>query len=161
MKIEELKINPFDQFDKEWALVTSGGINKHNSMTVSWGGMGILWNKRVITIYIKPCRYTYSFMEENDYFVVSFFKEEYRRSLAVMGSNSGRDVNKDKLSGLTPIEHDKVTIYKEAYLTFVCKKIYYNDLVLENVPEDAKGKYYIKEKQHRMYVGEIVEVIGE
>lgn len=51
-----------------------------------------------------------------------------------MGLTSGRDINKDDVSGLTPIAHDKVTIYKEAKMTFICKKIYFNDLHLENMP---------------------------
>ena len=104
----------FTQFDKKWALVTAGPINNHNSMTISWGEMGTLWSRPVVTVYIKPCRYTHKFMEENEYFVVSFFKEEYRKALGVMGSKSGKDVNKDELSGLTPIEYKGLTIYKEA-----------------------------------------------
>jgi len=47
-------------------------------MTISWDELGTLWNKSVTTVYVKPCRYTYNFMEENDYFVLSFFQEEYR-----------------------------------------------------------------------------------
>ena len=151
--------NPFEIFDKSWALLTSGPINKHNSMTISWGGLGTLWNKKVATVYVKPCRYTYSFMEENDYFVLSFFKEEYRKALMMMGSHSGREVDKDSLSGLTPIKHGEVTIYKEAKITLICKKIYFNDLDINNIPIEEKERHYLKEAPHRMYIGEVVEII--
>ena len=67
------------------------------------GEMGTLWSKPIITVYAKPVRYTHTFMEENDYFAVSFFPEIYKKSLGIMESNSGRDINKDELSGLTSI----------------------------------------------------------
>ena len=158
-KEEEIIINPFTNFHLDWALVTAGDINHHNSMTISWGEMGTLWNKQVVTVYIKPCRYTYKFMEDNNFFVVSFFEEIYRPALNVMGSRSGRDINKDKESGLTPIEHGWVTIYKEARLTLICKKIYRQNLNIKNIPEEAIDHYYQKEKPHRMYIGEVVEII--
>ena len=152
-------IKPFDLFNKSWALVTAGPINNHNSMTVSWGELGTLWRKDVATIYIKPCRYTHQFMENNEFFVISFFDEEYRNSLMVMGSKSGRDVDKDGLAELTPISHKEVTIYKEAKLTLVCKKIYQHDMVLENIPQEAVETYYKEESPHTMYIGEVIEVI--
>ena len=61
-------------------------------MTISWGELGTLWNKSVATVYVKPCRYTYNFMEENDYFVLSFFQEEYRDALKIMGN---KDIHVD------------------------------------------------------------------
>ena len=152
-------IKPFDLFHEGWALVTAGPIDNHNSMTVSWGELGTLWSKSVATIYIKPCRYTHKFMEENDLFVISFFKEEYRKALSIMGSKSGRDVNKDEMSGLTPVKHNEVTIYKEAEVSLVCKKIYRHDLVKDNIPEKEIKTYYQIEKPHTMYIGEVVEII--
>ena len=152
-------IKPFDLFNKSWALVIAGPINNHNSMTVSWGELGTLWRKDVATIYIKPCRYTHQFMENNEFFVISFFDEEYRKALSIMGTKSGRDADKDKLSGLTPISHNETTIYKEAKLTLVCKKIYQHDMVLENIPQEAVETYYKEESAHTMYIGEVIEVI--
>ena len=154
-----MEIRPFDLFHKDWALLTAGQIDDHNSMTISWGELGTLWNKNVATVYVKPCRYTYSFMEKNDYFVLSFFDEEYSQALSLMGSKSGRDVNKDELSGLTPVNYEGVTIYKEAKMTIICKKIYYNDLILENIPADAIKHHYQSEAPHRMYIGEVIKII--
>ena len=152
-------IKPFEIFNKTWVLLTAGPIDNHNSMTISWGEMGTLWGKNVCTVYVKPCRYTYNFMENNDFFVLSYFDEEYKKALSIMGSKSGRDVNKDELSGLTPVKHDKVTIYKEAKLTIICKIIYHDDLLIDNIPDKEKDTYYKVEKPHRMYIGEVVEVI--
>ena len=156
-----MEVNIFDFFNKGWALVTAGDISHHNSMTVSWGEMGTLWGKSVVTIFIKPCRYTHSFIEDNDYFVVSSFSDEYKPSLLLMGQKSGRDFNKDELSHLTPLEHDGVTIYKEARITLVCKKVYQNDLDISFIPKAEVDKYYQQEAPHTMYIGEVVEVINQ
>ena len=69
----------FAQFDKKWALLCAGTKEKHNTMTISWGGMGTLWSKPVVTVYVKPCRYTYGFMNDNDYFTVSFTRKSTKR----------------------------------------------------------------------------------
>ena len=52
--------------------------------------MGTLWSKPVVTVYVKPVRYTYGFMNDSEYFTVSFYPEEYRKALGIMGSQSGR-----------------------------------------------------------------------
>ena len=54
----------FAQFDKKWAQLCAGNKERHNTMTISWGGMGTLWGKPVVTVYVKLCRYTYGFMNE-------------------------------------------------------------------------------------------------
>ena len=151
---------PFEIFDKTWSLLTAGPIGEHNSMTISWGEMGTLWSKKVVTVYVKPVRYTYQFMEKNEYFVLSFFDEKYKKSLAIMGSKSGRDVNKDELSGLTPKEYKGVTIYEEAKITIIAKKIYHADLLKDNIPDFANDTYYQVEEPHRMYIGEVIEIIA-
>ena len=154
-----MKNYTYDKFNSEWALVTSGTINDHNSMTISWGSMGTIWNKEVVTIYIKPIRYTHTYIESNDMFVVSFFSKEYKKALSIMGSRSGRDVNKDELADLTPIEYKGVTLYKEAHTSFICKKIYQNELDINFIPEEHINTYYKEEAPHTMYIGEIIEII--
>ena len=75
----------FTQFDKKWALVTAGNQDSFNTMTISWGGMGTIWNKPVATVYVRTSRYTHEFMDNNDYFTVSFFPEEYKQTLGILG----------------------------------------------------------------------------
>ena len=159
--MKDFKTKPFAIFAKEWALLTAGPVNDHNSMTISWGEMGTLWGKDIVTVFVKPCRHTYSFMEKNDYFVLSFYNEEYRAALGIMGSKSGRDVDKDEIAGLTPIEYEGVTIYKEAIRTFICKKIYAADLKLDSIPENELKTYYEVDKPHRLYIGEVTKVIEQ
>ena len=77
----------FTQFDKKWALVTAGNADSFNTMTISWGGMGTIWNKPVATVYVRTSRFTHEFIDNNDYFTISFFPEEYKGILGVLGSN--------------------------------------------------------------------------
>ena len=153
-------IQPFTQFDKEWALVTAGNLEKYNTMTISWGGLGTLWSRPVSTVYVKPCRYTYQFMEENEFFTVTFFSDEYKKDLGILGSKSGRDGDKVALTNLHPIgiEDDSVG-FKEASLTLFCRKIYWNDLDLNQIPDEFKKRYYETEAPHRMYIGEVIDII--
>ena len=159
LDIKEFKSKPFTLYDEDWALVTAGTLDNHNSMTISWGGMGTLWSKDVVTVYIKPRRYTHEFMENNDFFVVSFFKEEYREALNKMGSLSGKNTNKDLEAKLTPVEYKGTTIYKEASVIFICKKIYHQDLDVNNMPKEPINTYYKVEKPHTMYIGEVIEIL--
>ena len=92
----EFQTEIFSLFGEKWALLTAGTKDSFNSMTIGWGGMGTLWGKPVITVYVKPTRYTYKFMNDSDYFTVSFYPEENRKALAVMSSKSGRDCDKVK-----------------------------------------------------------------
>ena len=146
-------------FDKKWALVTAGDISDFNAMTISWGAMGTLWNKPVCTVYVKPVRYTHDFMEDNDYFTVSFFEEEYRDALKILGTKSGRDGDKMAETKLTPVRiGENVVGYVQAFRTLVCRKIYRQDLELAPMPEAVRETYYEKEAPHTMYVGEIVGI---
>ena len=58
INIQDLSINPFQKIGKEWMLITAGDEKKVNTMTASWGGMGVLWGQNVVTAYIRPQRYT-------------------------------------------------------------------------------------------------------
>ena len=146
-------------FDKGWALVTAGDISNFNTMTISWGGMGTLWNKPVCTVYVKPVRYTHEFMENNDYFTVSFFEEKYKKALGILGSKSGRDCDKVEESHLTPVRiGENIVGYVQAYRTLVCRKIYSQELDVSAMPEAVREAYYTQEAPHTMYVGEIVGI---
>ena len=70
--ISELSFNPFDKIGKQWMLLTGGDKDSFNTMTASWGQLGVLWNKNVLTCYIRPNRYTYDFVEKGECFTASF-----------------------------------------------------------------------------------------
>ena len=149
----------FEVYDKKWALLTAGNKDDFNTMTISWGGLGTIWGKKVATVYVRPNRYTYKFMENNDYFTVSFYGEEFRKDLTTLGRTSGRDGDKVSKTSLTPKFIDKSVTFQQAEITLLCKKIYGQDMDLEGVPQDAKDRYYDGEPMHKMYIGEVVDIL--
>lgn len=157
----EFKADVFGIYDKEWALLTAGTKENYNTMTISWGGMGTLWSKPVVTVYVKPIRYTHRFMEENDYFTVSFFPEQYRNALLLLGTKSGRDGDKVAEAGLEPVFLDKSVTFKGARVTLLCKKIYRQDLDTAAMPTEVVKSFYTDEDAHTMYIGEVVEILEE
>ena len=149
----------FKQFDKKWALLTTGTQENFNTMTISWGGLGTLWNKPVATVYVRESRYTHDFMDDNEYFTVSFYPEEYKKILGELGSKSGRDMDKMKESGLTPSNALESVTFAEAEITLVCRKLFKQRLEISNIPEDIASTLYVDGDAHDMYIGEVVGTI--
>lgn len=152
-----LQENVFQLFDDRWALITAGTEKKCNTMTASWGGLGVLWNKPVATIYVRPQRYTYEFLEGSDWFSLSFLPEDYRDALTYCGTASGRDGDKFAACGLHPDFESGVPCAAEADLVLICRKRYWNDLDPANM--DEVGLKHYDNDYHRMYIGEIVKVL--
>lgn len=156
---EKLNENVFQLLGKDWMLITAGTIDAYNTMTASWGGMGVLWNRNVCFIVVRPQRHTYTFLEKNDFFTLSFFHEKYRDVLKFCGARSGRDVNKVVETGITPVRTANNTVYfAEARIVIECKTIYYQDLNPDNFIDPSISDNYQQRDYHRMYIGEILSV---
>lgn len=156
--IKELQFSPFEKIGKQWMLITAGNEGSFNTMTASWGGLGVLWNKNVAFTFIRPSRYTFEFCEKEEYFTLTFFSEEYRKALSFCGTKSGRDYDKCKETGLTPRFDEKAPYFEEASLVVVCKKLYAQDMDKACVCDDVvTTNYGENEPMHKMYVGEIVK----
>lgn len=157
--IDMLDINPFTKLSKEWALVTAGDKTKANTMTVSWGGTGVLWGKNVVFIFIRESRYTKEFIDKGEFFSLSFLDEKYRDALKYCGANSGRNEDKFAKAGLTPAFRHNIPYPDESNLVFLCRK-------MAAVPIDETAftdnnimeRWYGDHDMHTMYVGEIIEV---
>ncbi len=157
----ELNTDIFSLFDRQWALVTAGTLEDYNTMTISWGSLGSIWDipskaKPIATIYVKPIRHTYNYLNSNEYFTLSFFPEAYRRDLLLLGSRSGRDGDKVAQTQLTPIAVEHGVTFQQATMTLVCRKLYYQDMQREHMPAEVVSTFYSDEEPHRMYIGEVV-----
>lgn len=162
VKIEQLTFNPFLKIGKQWMLITAGTKDAFNTMTASWGGVGVNWGKNVVTTYIRPQRYTKEFVDANDTFTISFYKEEYRNALNICGTISGRDEDKVKKAELTPYAVDDTVAFEEAEMIFVCKKLYETVLPPEGFEADEKqldAAWYPQKDYHTMYISEIKKVL--
>ena len=151
----------FSVFDKKWALLTAGNKDSFNTMTVSWGGMGTIWGKPVATVYVRTSRYTHEFMDREGYFTVSFYPEEYRKVLGVLGSKSGRDMDKMNGSGLTAKALQESVTFEEAEITLVCRKMFMQRLEPSNITDPDAAKFYAGDAPHDMYIGEVVDIISK
>ena len=81
VKAEELTMNPFTKIGKEWLLITAGNEEKCNTMTASWGAMGVMWGKNVVYIFVRDTRYTKEFIDKQDTFSLTFFDKSYNSNL--------------------------------------------------------------------------------
>lgn len=154
---QDINQNPFKLIDDDWFLLSAGDLHAFNTMTASWGGVGILWNKPVVFCFVRPQRYTYKFMESNDLFTMSFFDESHRDALSLCGKVSGRQTDKMKATGLKPFESPHGSIfYEQSKLMLECRKLYFSDIIPEHFIVEAINKNYPKKDYHRMYIGEII-----
>ena len=97
--IKDLSENFFEVIGKEWMLVTAGNKDHFNTMTASWGGIGFLWNKPVVYVFIRPERYTREFVDAKGAFTLSFLGEEHKTAHKICGAKSGRDIDKVAATG--------------------------------------------------------------
>ena len=156
---ESVQDNVFKLIGKDWMLITAGTRESFNTMTVSWGGMGVLWDKKVCFAFVRPTRYTFEFLEKSEVYTFSFLEEQYRDILMYCGTKSGRDVNKVIETNLTPIFGNGTVFFAEARLVMECRKIYVQDITPGNFLDQTMNEYYPKKDYHRIYVGEIIRCL--
>ncbi len=157
---EELKENTFDMIGKKWMLVTAGNKDKVNTMTASWGGLGVMWGKNVAFIVIRPTRYTKEFIDREETLSLSFYGEEYKKTLSYLGTVSGRDEDKISNAGLTVGFEEETPYFREASVVMKVKKLYAQELnpgcMLDASIDD---KWYPAKDYHTMYICEVEKVL--
>ena len=168
---EEIAENPFRLIGQDWMLVTAanlgegleGGVD-YNTMTASWGGVGILWGRPVAFVFIRPQRHTFGFTEANARLTLSFFAEKYRSALQFCGSKSGRDYDKAKECALTPISDEngdgRAVWFDEAKLVLKTKKLYAAPLEQGKFLDAGALGMYPQGDFHTVYVCGIEEVLA-
>lgn len=157
INIAEQTFNPFELISKQWMLISAGSANSWNTMTASWGGVGVIWGKPSATCYIRHSRYTKEFVDNNEYFTLTFLQDGHRDALNLLGSKSGRDMDKMHDSGLTPIFVDGQPTFAEAELVLVCRQRCCTEIPPEDIlQQETLDKWYGDKDYHAMYIGEIV-----
>ena len=176
--LEQLALQPFHVWNTRWFLLAAGeyhpaagapgdrgaggGHPTFNFMTVSWGGLGYLWNKPLALVVVRPTRYTRGFIDQAPSFTLSVLPESYRRALNYAGSHSGREGDKARASGLTPEPSQRVTApsFQEAELVLECRKSYFTDLDPEHFLDPSIQTHYSARDYHRVYLGEVLGAFG-
>ena len=159
---EELSCSPIKLIGKDWLLITVKDEAKScgaNAMTASWGGLGVLWSLPVATIYVRPQRYTYSLIENENEVSLCFPPEKYRKAMGLCGTKSGRDLDKITEAGLDIATVDGVPVIDDSDLILICKKLYADDLKKDHFIDEHPLSHYEKNDFHRFYVLEIKKVL--
>lgn len=160
VKFSDIKENVVDLLNNQWALVTAGDKDGLNTMTVSWGAIGELWAKDMATIYIRPQRHTVKYLEEQEYFTITFYPEEYKDKLMFCGRNSGADVDKVAETGLIPAFDLDAPYFEEAKIVLLCRKVakgkFEPDQMIDKTIIDTQ---YPQNDFHYIYYGAIEKVL--
>lgn len=157
---KQLDKNVFSAIGDQWMLITAGTVEHCNTMTASWGGLGVIWGAPAATCYIRPQRYTKEFVDREEYFTLAFFGEEHRKALALCGSRSGRDIDKVKECGFTvKAAEGGAPYFEQAELVLVCRKRFAQPMDPDRIPQEIKDKWYPEKDYHTLYIGEIVEAL--
>lgn len=160
----EISENAIKLIGKDWMLVSSGDEKSFNTMTASWGGIGMMWNHPCVWIFIRQQRHTFNFIENANTFSLSFFSDNFKDALKICGSKSGRDCDKVKLTNLTPkfFEESKIPYFEEAKLVLECKNIYSDFLKPEKfLDKEEISRWYPNSDFHKMYVAKITNAIAK
>lgn len=163
--LDRLALRSFQIWMHQWFLLTAGDFSRgeFNTMTVSWGSLGTMWNKPFAQVVVRPSRYTYGFLERFPDFTLCSFSEEHRDALRLLGTRSGRDGDKIAEAGLTPASSSAVgsPCFAEANLVLECRKIYWQDLDSGHFLDPEIEEHYPRRDYHRIYFGEVVAASGE
>lgn len=161
---EAFQTRIFDLWDNRWFLLTSGDFatGQFNTMTISWGSTGIMWGKPFFQVVVRPQRYTRQFLEKYATFTLSVLPESYRGALNSLGIKSGRDGDKIREAGLTPIAAHTTSapVFAEAELVIECKKTYWADFDPAHFIDLSAERIYPRQDYHRQYFGEVLAIYG-
>ncbi len=159
--IRKMDMNPFQLIGNDWMLITAKDGSRMNTMTASWGGLGVLWNKDVAFVMIRNSRYTKELVDASEAFTISFFDhKKYAEDLSFFGTTSGRSEDKLINSRLHLTDTEGVPYFEEAKLVLKCKKMFRQELVPGSFLDNSLlDKFYPDFDLHCMYVCEITEAL--
>lgn len=160
ISIKDLTATFSSLIGENYALITVGDKNNMNMMTASWGTMGIMWNKNVVNMVVRPSRYTYEYMVNNECFTLNFLEEGNQEIYSFCGTKSGRDYDKVKETGLIPIEvSDSCFAFDKSKYVFVCKKLYSQPMDLNCFNSTKVGnQLYPNNDIHVQFIAEIEKI---
>ena len=150
----------FHRIGIDQMLISASDGEHVNTMTASWGGCGILWNKPIAVCFIRPQRHTFSIVENASHFSLAFFDGARRDALRFCGTHSGRDGDKFAATGLTcSTTEDGVPYPAEATRVLICRKLYTDEIKENGFVDPSLLSNYAAKDFHKIYVGEIVQYI--
>ena len=138
---------------------------RSNIITVAWAGT-VCTNPPMVSISVRPSRYSYKMIEDTGEFVINLTNESLVKACDYCGVVSGRDVDKFKKTGLTPIpmEHVRAMGIRESPVNMECRVTEKRELgshtmfiaevvgvTVDDSYMDETGKFHINESGLVMY----------
>ena len=159
--LNELVFQPFTGFRPDGALLLAGNEKEANTMTVSWGTFGIMWESPIIMVMVRPQRHTWDFIKKSGDFTLNFLPSGSGETLAVCGSQSGRDIDKFETCNLTKEKSERIASpsLAEAELVFECKTIYEDQIKQEHF-FDRRPLTFYRNDFHGLFYGQVMRVTG-
>lgn len=141
------------------AFLTVKEGERLNTMTIGWGSLGFIWRKPIFTVLVRYSRYTYELLDKAKEFSVSVpLKGELKKELALCGTKSGRDIDKFKECGFTPLKGKVINtpVIAECDLHYECKVVHQQAMEPALFDPALKGNCYPHLDYHVIYYGEII-----
>lgn len=155
--VTKADINPFQRIGQDWMLITAQKEGKVNTMTASWGTMGVFWGENVVTVGIRPQRFTKQFVDAGEYFTLTFFDGARKKEMGYLGSVSGRDEDKiSKVDFHVTMTPEGEPTFEEGTMVLVCKKLMETPLSPADFKDSAiDEKWYPEKDYHQMYTAQV------
>ena len=159
------QVDTFSQMDitlqrlkKPGLLLVSG--KKGNPMTIGWATLGVIWRTNILTVLVRPSRFSFNLLEQSMEFGICVPTEDMREKILFCGMNSGRDVNKIAECGFTQVKAHKIEIplIKECSIHYECRIVHKNQIIPAELDQELKQDNYPGGDYHTIYYGEITGV---
>jgi len=125
-------------------LVCGNEETRENVITLGWLQFGVIWNEPVVSILVRPTRYSFELLKFHNEFTINIMPDEYNDVLQFCGSNSGKYLDKFSETRLKKINSREVktSSLKDAELTLECKTLYKGGIVPDNLSDLVLAKFY-------------------
>ncbi len=130
---------------------------EQNLLTLGWGQIGPSYHKNpIFSIAVAPPRYSWHFLEEVPEFVIAVPDESLRPAADLCGTKSGRDLDKFKAAGLTPVPslHVRPPSIAECGINVECR--IYNSVAPPHMLLTPEHRQASVEDQHTIYFAEVI-----
>lgn len=160
IKVKDFTPDPFGLKNK-WMLVSAAKADGTiNTMTASWGGFGIMWNKEVAFVVIRPQRYTKEFVDEAQSFSLTFFDKSYLKDLSYLGKVSGKEEDKISKVGFTIIKDNDIPYFEQAHTVMFATKLFAQPIKEDAfIEKDIINQWYPSKDFHILYIAEIDKIL--
>lgn len=162
--IETLDFNPFTFIGTQGFVATAEADGKINTTTVTWGGMGIMFNKNVAFICIQDSKFTKELIDKSNTFSMTFFdpdKKQFKNAMKYLKAATGRTEDKIAAAGLSVNRSLKVPFIDEGNFVLILEKLAAIPLTTEYITKKwLCDEFYPDNGTDTIYIADILEILA-